>query len=90
MLKLTVTPGALWKAVDFFDYVYLSNREVAVVRDAGSKVYSETTELPTATAICNFNGQVIIGAPDSTASASGTAFGGAPITVTTTQHGDWT
>lgn len=89
VLKLTVTPGSLWKAVDFFDYIYLSNREVAVVRNAGSKTYSETTELPTATTICNFNGQVLIGAPDVQVVSSGSTFSGDPIEVSATQHGVW-
>lgn len=61
--KLTVTAGSTWSAVDFFDYVYMSNGKVAVVRDAGNKTYALTTTLPIARAMCNFNGQVIIGAP---------------------------
>lgn len=88
-LKLTVTSGFVWKAVDFFDYVYLSNGQVAVVRDSGSKTYSETTDLPTARAVCNFNGQVLVGAPDVEVISAGTAFGGEAISVTVTQHGDW-
>lgn len=89
VLKLTVTAGFAWKAVDFFDYVYMSNQRVAVVRDAGSKTYSETSDLPTARAVCNFNGQVLVGAPDVTVSATGVAFGGEAIPVTVTQHGGW-
>lgn len=88
-LKLTVTAGFDWKAVDFFDYVYMSNQKVAVVRDSGSKAYSETTELPTARAICNFNGQVLVGAPDVELISTGTTFGGEAITVTATQQGGW-
>lgn len=88
-LKLTVVAGFAWKAVDFFDYVYMSNGKVAVVRDSGSETYSETTDLPTARTICNFNGQVLIGAPDVDISSTGVAFGGEAITVTGTQHGDW-
>ena len=64
MEKLTVTAGSTWTALDFSSYVYLSNGKVAVVRDALDKTYSETTELPTCMAACNFNGQVIIGATD--------------------------
>jgi hypothetical protein len=56
--------GQTWSAVDFYDYVYLSNSKVSVVRDAGSGVYSLSSALPEASAICNFNGQVLIGAPD--------------------------
>ena len=62
--KLTVSAGSTWVALDFYDYVYLSNGNVAVVRDAGDKTYSETSDLPTAMAAFNFNGQVILGSPD--------------------------
>jgi len=62
--KLVVTAGSTWSLVDFYDYVYMSNGNVAVIRDAQSKVYSLTTDLPTTMAMCNFNGQVIVGAPD--------------------------
>lgn len=61
--KLTVTAGSTWNAVDFFDYVYMSNGTVAVIRDASSHEYSITTEQPTASAICNFSGQVIVSSP---------------------------
>lgn len=64
VLKLTVTAGSKWNAVDFHEYVYLSNAKVSVERNALSKVYSTTTDLPTCMAACNFNGQVIIGASD--------------------------
>lgn len=62
--KLTVTAGSTWSVVDFYDYVYLSNSKVAVIRNAADKTYSITTDLPTCMAVCNFKGQVIIGAPD--------------------------
>lgn len=88
-LKLTVTAGFVWKAVDFFDYVYMSNQRVAVIRDAGSKVYSETSDLPTARAICDFNGQVLVGTPDVEINSTGMAFGGGAISITTTQQGAW-
>lgn len=62
--KLEVAAGSTWCALDFVDYVYMSNGMVAVVRDAGTKTYSITSELPTSMAACNFNGQVLLGAPD--------------------------
>lgn len=63
-LKYTATtPGGTWSAVDFYDYIYLSNGVEAVIRDAGSKEYAITTDVPTATTICNYNGQVLIGSP---------------------------
>jgi len=85
-LKLTVTEGSTWTAVDFFDYVYLSNSKVAVIRDSASKVYSTTTTLPTATSICNFNGQVIIGAPDM---VTPLIMKVSPIVIITNQYGSW-
>ena len=66
-LELTLTQaqiGGMWSAVDFYDYVYMSNGTVAVVRDAGSDTYAVSADLPHATCMCNYNGQVLIGAPD--------------------------
>jgi len=62
--KLTVAAGSTWCALDFHDYVYLSNGTVVVERDAWDKTYATTTELPTAMAACDFNGQVFLGSPD--------------------------
>ena len=88
--KLTVAAGSTWTAVDFFDYVYLSNGKVAVIRDATSKVYSTTTTLPTASSICNFNGQVLVGAPDTVIPGASLTMKADPIVVTTEQLGTWT
>ena len=61
VLKLTVTTGDTWSCVDFHDYIYMSNGVVAVIRDAMDKTYKVVTDLPVAKAICNFNGQVVVG-----------------------------
>ncbi len=61
VLKATVAEYSTWTAVDFYDYVYLSNGESVVVREAGAFTYSVSTTLPPAYSICNFKGQVIIG-----------------------------
>jgi hypothetical protein len=63
VLKLTVTAGSTWSCAAFFDHVYLSNSKVAVIRNASDKTYSETTDLPIASTILDFNGQCLIGAP---------------------------
>jgi len=88
--KLTVSPGSTWTLTDFHDYVYLSNGRVAVIRDATSKTYSTVTTLPTASAICNFGGQVIVGAPDTTTPGASLTLKADPIVLTTSQHGEWT
>jgi hypothetical protein len=62
--KLTVTAGLTWSAVDFGEFVYMSNGKVAVVRSATSQLWSVVTDLPIASGMCNFNGQVIVGSPD--------------------------
>ena len=56
--------GSTWTAVDFYDYAYLTNGQVAVVRSPDTGIYSESTILPTGLSLCNFNGQVLVGAPD--------------------------
>lgn len=61
--QLNVPLGIRWSAVDFYNYVYLSNGMVSVERNALSGEY-ELSELPIASTICNFNGQVMVGAPD--------------------------
>ena len=64
--KLAVAAGSIWSAVDFREYVYMSNGAVSVVRNPLDKTYAVTTDLPIASAICNMNDQIIIGAPDAT------------------------
>jgi len=64
VLKLTVTEASTWSLVSFHDFVYISNGKVAVIRNPESDVYSITEDVPTAMAICNYKGQIIIGAPD--------------------------
>ena len=89
--KLTVTAGSLWTAADFYDFIYMSNGAVAVIRNPESNVYSITTDQPKAMSICNFQGQVLIGAPD----VEG-AYPGASLTINedsidlaVTQHGEY-
>lgn len=88
--KLTVAAGSTWSAIDLYDHVYMSNGKVAVVRSAADKTYSETTELPTAMTICNYNGQIMIGGPDVVAPGASLTMKADPIDVAVTQHGDWT
>jgi proteasome assembly chaperone (PAC2) family protein len=61
--KLTVTAGSTWRVVDFGKYVYMSNGKVSVERSPTTQNYT-VSSLPVATGMCNFNGQIVIGAPD--------------------------
>jgi len=89
VVKYTASAASgTWSAVDFYDFVYLSNGSVAVVRDALTKVYSTSSTLPSATAILNYNGQVIVGAPDQSGLGASLCVDADSIEVTTTQIGD--
>lgn len=52
--------GKLWSAADFYNFIYMSNGTVSILRDPNSGDYSITSDQPLANAICNFNGQVVI------------------------------
>lgn len=56
-----VTAGQLWSAVDYYRFIYLSNGVVTVLRNPTTGLYALSSAQPIANAICDFNGQVIIG-----------------------------
>ncbi len=89
VLKLTIAAGSTWTAVDFFDYVYLSNGKVVVIRNPDLGTYSITTTLPTTSSICNFQGQVIVGAPDMAIPGASLTMKADPIVLTMTQLGTY-
>lgn len=75
VLKYTATRiGSTWTAVDFFDYVYMSNGVDAVIRDSASKTYSISYTQPYCTAMCNYNGQVVVGGSGSDAGELNSVF----------------
>lgn len=89
-LKYTATAaGSTWSAVDFYNYIYLSNGKDAVIRDAFTGVYAASTTLPKASSICNFNGQVIVGAPDASVVGASMSIKADILSIATTQHGNW-
>ena len=56
-----VSAGNLWSAVDFHEFIYMSNNVVSALRDPTAKTWSLTTDQPIANAICNVNSQVFTG-----------------------------
>lgn len=86
--KLTTTARSTWQAVDFYEYVYLSNGAVAVTRSAEHGTYS-TSSLCTAGAMLNFNGQVLIGSPDTTINGASLTLRTGDLTTTTSLEGAW-
>lgn len=89
-LKYTATtPCGTWDAVDFYDYVYLSNGIEAVIRDAGTKAYALSSTQPHFTSVCNFNGQVVIGAPDAVVDGASLSMKAGVLELTVSQQGSW-
>lgn len=89
-LKYTAsTSGSTWTAVDFYNYVYLSNGREAVTRNPDTGVYSLSSTLPKAMSICNFNGQVIVGAPDAVVDGASLSVKAGVLELTTSQQGSW-
>ena len=87
--KLEVEAGSSWVAVDFYNYVYMSNGKVAVIRSSDTGIYSETSDLPTASSMDDFNGQVIIGSPDEIIPGIGLLINAGVFETTLVQLGDW-
>lgn len=90
VLKYTATTaGSTWSAVDFYEYVYLSNGEEAVVRSAETGLYSLSATLPTGMSLCNFNGQVVIGSPDVIVDGASLSIPASVASITMTLLGSW-
>ena len=89
-LKYTAsTGGSTWTVVDFYNYVYLSNGREAVTRNPDTGVYSLSATLPKAMSICNFNGQVIVGAPDAVVDGASLSMKAGVLELTVSQQGSW-
>lgn len=52
-------------------------------------VYSLSSTLPKAMSLCNFNGQVIVGAPDAVVDGASLSMKAGVLSLTTSQHGSW-
>lgn len=62
VLKYTATTfGETWEAVDFYDFLYLTNGAEAVIRNPETGVYSLSSTVPAGFALCNYNGQILVG-----------------------------
>jgi len=58
---LSVTTGGSWSLVSSINFIYLSNGVIAVTRDPANGTYAVSSTLPKSSAMCNFNGQIIVG-----------------------------
>ncbi len=56
-----VAAGHIWSAISFYDFIFMSNSSVVLVRDPLSGVWSESSDYPLFEAVEDFNGQIMIG-----------------------------
>ena len=84
-----LTKGNTWEALDFYHFIYLTNGKVAVTRNAESKVYSIDSTVPYGMALCNFNGQIFVGAPDVEADGADLTFPASPFVIETEVLGSY-
>lgn len=58
--KINVTGGMIWKVLENFNFIYLTNGEVSVKRDPWSKYYALDDKV-VSSSLCNYNGQILAG-----------------------------
>jgi hypothetical protein len=63
-IKFSTSAGSKWGFISVGNFIYMSNGRVVIIRDPDTLEFYQSTDYPTATCICNYNGQVIIGAPN--------------------------
>lgn len=60
-----LTAGWPWVCVDFKLFIYLTNGKIAIIRDTETGAWTINPEnIPFGTALCNYNGQVLVGSPN--------------------------
>ena len=65
ILRLSGLPvGNLWEVVDFKSFIYLTNGQCAVTRNPTTTVFILDLTKPFGSAVCNYNGQVLLGGPN--------------------------
>lgn len=70
-LKLTVSEGGRWSLADYHQFIVLYNGRDIVTRDGISGTWSAYTDclIPYGICVCNLNGQLIVGGPDTRVSS---------------------
>jgi hypothetical protein len=58
-----LTAGLTWSVIDSKEYLYLTNGYISVERNPFTKEYATNTNIPAGSALCNYNGQVIVAYP---------------------------
>jgi len=63
---ITVDEGSTWSVADYHRFVVFTNGKAIIVRDGSSGEWREFTEctIPTGLCVCNLNGQLLIGGPE--------------------------
>ena len=87
----SLTPGVPWSAMDFGDFIYLTNGQVAVTKRGG--VYAIDSTVPYGTCACNYLGQALLGGIDQAVKLGEMVpinIISPPITISTRVVGLWT
>ena len=63
-IRFSTDAGSKWSFISVGNFIYMSNGRVVIIRDPDTLEFYQSNDYPTATCICNYNGQVIIGAPN--------------------------
>lgn len=53
--------GCTWRVLDYVNYLCMSNGAVTIIRDPQTGLFSESSDLPTFHAACDYNGQAFLG-----------------------------
>jgi len=77
--KSGLTRGSTWTATN--DFIILSNGKVSVWKNPLTQVYETITTVPHGTALCNFNSQIFVGAPDCDADGADLTFPASPFEI---------
>lgn len=64
VFDLTGSEGSYWSAISIGEFVLMSNNVITLIRSATSLTWEVKSDLPSFNAICNYNGQIFIGAPN--------------------------
>ena len=65
-----LTSGVTWSCVDFKTFIYLTNGQQAVTKSPTTGIYSVDATVPYGTCLCNYNGRVLVGSPNTPATGN--------------------
>lgn len=76
-----LTPGLRWTVADFYGFLFMANGEQTVYRDGVTREFSSSDVwgMSSCNGVCNFNGQLIVAAPNVAGDTPGGDGDGGPL-----------